>query len=104
MSQAQQIPVDARSQFQDQTARPWFDLEAMNQEMNPLHAEQRVAWTLEHFPGRVVLTSQFRRASGGLPAHGHPPATRHSGGVGGHRLPVPGKPIASSTSWPNGWR
>jgi phosphoadenosine phosphosulfate reductase len=59
MSQAQQIPVDARSQFQDQTARPWFDLEAMNQEMNPLHAEQRVAWTLEHFPGRVVLTSSF---------------------------------------------
>ncbi|MDZ7620976.1 MAG: phosphoadenosine phosphosulfate reductase family protein [Candidatus Competibacteraceae bacterium] len=27
--------------------------------MNPLRAEQRVAWTLEHFPGRVVLTSSF---------------------------------------------
>jgi phosphoadenosine phosphosulfate reductase len=31
----------------------------MNQEMNLLRAEQRVAWTLEHFPGRVVLTSSF---------------------------------------------
>lgn len=57
MSQAQQIQVDAP--LQDQAAPPWFDLEAMNQEMNPLRAEQRVAWTLEHFPGRVVLTSSF---------------------------------------------
>jgi phosphoadenosine phosphosulfate reductase len=57
MSQAQQIQVDAP--LQDPAAPPWFDLEAMNQEMNLLRAEQRVAWTLEHFPGRVVLTSSF---------------------------------------------
>jgi phosphoadenosine phosphosulfate reductase len=57
MSQAQQIQVDPP--LQDPAAPPWFDLEAMNQEMNLLRAEQRVAWTLEHFPGRVVLTSSF---------------------------------------------
>lgn len=57
MSQAQQIRVEAQSQ--DHASQPWFDLEAMNREMNPLRAEQRVAWTLEHCPGRVVLTSSF---------------------------------------------
>jgi phosphoadenosine phosphosulfate reductase len=58
MSQAQQqIPVDAR--IQDHAPQPWFDLEAMNREMNLLRAEQRVAWVLENFPGRVVLTSSF---------------------------------------------
>ena len=31
----------------------------MNREMNLLRAEQRVAWVLENFPGRVVLTSSF---------------------------------------------
>lgn len=57
MSQAQQNPADA--QFQDHAAQPWFDLEAMNREMEQLRAEQRVAWALETFPGRVVLTSSF---------------------------------------------
>mgnify|MGYP001389066563 CR=1 FL=1 len=58
MSQAQQqIPVDAR--IQDHVPQPWFDLEAMNREMNLLRAEQRVAWVLDNFPGRVVLTSSF---------------------------------------------
>jgi phosphoadenosine phosphosulfate reductase len=31
----------------------------MNREMDKLSAEQRVAWALENFPGRVVLTSSF---------------------------------------------
>ncbi len=31
----------------------------MNREMNLLRAEQRVAWVLDNFPGRVVLTSSF---------------------------------------------
>lgn len=57
MNQAQQIPMEA--QYQDHAARPWFDLEAMNREMEQLRAEQRVAWALENFPGRVVLTSSF---------------------------------------------
>ncbi len=57
MNQAQQIPMEA--QYPDHAARPWFDLEAMNREMEQLRAEQRVAWALENFPGRVVLTSSF---------------------------------------------
>ncbi len=57
MNQAQQIPMEA--QYQDHAAQPWFDLEAMNREMEQLRAEQRVAWALENFPGRVVLTSSF---------------------------------------------
>ena len=56
MTQAN-VPADA--QFQGNTAQPWFDLAAMNREMNPLSAEQRVAWALENFPGRIVLTSSF---------------------------------------------
>jgi phosphoadenosine phosphosulfate reductase len=31
----------------------------MNREMDKLRAEQRVAWALEQFPGRIVLTSSF---------------------------------------------
>lgn len=37
----------------------WFDLETTNRELESLSAEQRVAWALAHFPGRVVLTSSF---------------------------------------------
>lgn len=40
-------------------AQPWFDLAAMNRELELLSAEQRVAWTLENFPDQVVLTSSF---------------------------------------------
>ena len=40
-------------------AQPWFDLAAMNRELELLSAEQRVGWTLENFPGQVVLTSSF---------------------------------------------
>ena len=39
--------------------RPWFDLDAMNREMEASSAERRVAWGLENFPGRIVLTSSF---------------------------------------------
>lgn len=38
---------------------PSFDLEAVNRTLEQASAEQRVAWTLEQFPGRVVLTSSF---------------------------------------------
>jgi phosphoadenosine phosphosulfate reductase len=38
---------------------PWFDLEAMNRELESSGAEKRVAWALANFPGRVVLTSSF---------------------------------------------
>lgn len=56
MTQAK-VPADAH--FQGEAARPWFDLAEMNREMEKLSAEQRVAWALENFPGRVVLTSSF---------------------------------------------
>lgn len=52
-----QLSVDAH--FQGNAAQPWFDLAEMNREMDQLRAEQRVAWALESFPGRVVLTSSF---------------------------------------------
>jgi phosphoadenosine phosphosulfate reductase len=50
-------PVDAH--FQGDAAWPRFDLAEMNHKMDKLSAEQRVAWALENFPGRVVLTSSF---------------------------------------------
>ena len=57
MTQTQQPQADAH--FQGNAAWPRFDLAEMNRELESLRAEQRVAWTLEHFPGRVVLTSSF---------------------------------------------
>ncbi len=62
MTQAQiptpmQIPTEPH--FQGEAGQPWFDLAEMNREMEKLSAEQRVAWTLQNFPGRVVLTSSF---------------------------------------------
>lgn len=43
----------------DANTQPWFDLEATNRELESASAERRVAWGLEHFPGRIVLTSSF---------------------------------------------
>lgn len=43
----------------DASTQPWFDLEATNRELESASAERRVAWGLEHFPGRIVLTSSF---------------------------------------------
>ncbi len=43
----------------DSSTQPWFDLEATNRELESASAERRVAWGLEHFPGRIVLTSSF---------------------------------------------
>ena len=57
MTQTQQPQADAH--FQGNAAWPGFDLAEMNRELESLRAEQRVAWTLEHFPERVVLTSSF---------------------------------------------
>ncbi|MGB5064745.1 MAG: phosphoadenylyl-sulfate reductase [Candidatus Competibacter sp.] len=56
MNQAQE---QANAHVQGTAAHPWFDLAEMNRELAAAPAEQRVAWTLEHFPGRVVLTSSF---------------------------------------------
>jgi phosphoadenosine phosphosulfate reductase len=49
----------AQSELQGDNQSPRFDLEVMNRELESLGAEQRVAWALENFPGRVVLTSSF---------------------------------------------
>ncbi|MFZ1325657.1 MAG: phosphoadenylyl-sulfate reductase [Candidatus Contendobacter sp.] len=43
----------------DANTQPWFDLEATNRALESASAERRVAWGLEHFPGRIVLTSSF---------------------------------------------
>ncbi len=51
----QQTDIDGATS----AAQPWFDLAAMNRELELLSAEQRVAWTLENFPDQVVLTSSF---------------------------------------------
>ncbi|NMQ18766.1 phosphoadenylyl-sulfate reductase [Candidatus Competibacter phosphatis] len=56
MNQAQE---QANVHVQGTVAHPWFDLAEMNRELAVAPAEQRVAWVLEHFPGRVVLTSSF---------------------------------------------
>lgn len=39
--------------------QPEFDLDAMNRELETHSAERRVAWALERFTGRIVLTSSF---------------------------------------------
>jgi phosphoadenosine phosphosulfate reductase len=56
MNQAQE---QANVHVQGTAAHPWFDLAEMNRELAAAPAEQRVAWVLKHFPGRVVLTSSF---------------------------------------------
>lgn len=56
MNQAQE---QANVHVQGTAAHPWFDLAEMNRELAAAPAEQRVAWVLDHFPGRVVLTSSF---------------------------------------------
>ena len=54
-----QANLSADVHFQGNAAQPWFDLAEMNRVMGQRSVEQRVAWALEHFPGRVVLTSSF---------------------------------------------
>lgn len=54
-----QVQERADVDLQGSAALPGFDLEGTNQELATVGAEQRVAWTLENFPGRVVLTSSF---------------------------------------------
>lgn len=56
MNQAQE---QADVHVQGTAAQPGFDLAEVNRELATAPAEQRVAWVLEHFPGRVVLTSSF---------------------------------------------
>jgi len=54
MTQAIAQPESAEAE-----TNPWFDLDAMNRELEAASAEKRVAWTLESFPNHVVLTSSF---------------------------------------------
>ena len=54
-----QAPEQTDVQVRGTAAQPWFDLEEMNRELAAAPAERRVAWVLESFPGRVVLTSSF---------------------------------------------
>ena len=54
MTQAQ---IQSDSPVND--APPDFDVTALNHDLEQRSAEQRVAWALESFPGRVVLTSSF---------------------------------------------
>lgn len=38
---------------------PLVDLELVNEQLMPLSAQQRVAWSLEHLPSQIVLSSSF---------------------------------------------
>jgi len=38
---------------------PQIDLQQTNRLLEPMRAEQRVAWALENFPGHIVLSSSF---------------------------------------------
>ena len=53
------IQTPIKSGFQASDEQPWFDLAAMNRDLEKRNAEQRVAWALENFPGYIVLTSSF---------------------------------------------
>lgn len=53
------IQATAQSKLPANDSQPWFDLAAMNREMESANAERRVAWGLEQFPGQIVLTSSF---------------------------------------------
>lgn len=45
--------------FQPPVDPPRFDLDTRNRELETQSAEQRVAWALESFPNRIVMTSSF---------------------------------------------
>lgn len=51
--------AQAETDLEGDSMQPWFDLAAMNRELEAMPAEQRVAWGLENFPGRIVMTSSF---------------------------------------------
>lgn len=53
MTRIQEQPV------QHDSDQPKFDLDTMNRELETQSAEQRVAWALENFPHRIVMTSSF---------------------------------------------
>ena len=52
-------PAQAQPPSQHSVDQPWFDLETMNRELEATPAEERVAWVLENFPNRIVMTSSF---------------------------------------------
>jgi phosphoadenosine phosphosulfate reductase len=54
-----QIPTKSSIPGVQGNDEPWFDLAGMNRHLEKCSAEQRVAWALEQFPGRVALTSSF---------------------------------------------
>lgn len=51
--------AQAETDLEGDSMQPWFDLAATNRELEAMPAEQRVAWGLENFPGRIVMTSSF---------------------------------------------
>jgi phosphoadenosine phosphosulfate reductase len=52
-------PAQAQSLSPSSVDQPWFDLEMTNHELEAISAEERVAWALENFPNRIVMTSSF---------------------------------------------
>lgn len=54
MTMAQAMAVNSKD-----FAFPGFELERVNRELESMSAEQRVAWALERFQGRIVLSSSF---------------------------------------------
>ncbi|MDS4040424.1 MAG: phosphoadenylyl-sulfate reductase [Candidatus Competibacter sp.] len=51
--------AQAETDLEGDSMQPRFDLATMNRELEAMPAEQRVAWGLENFPGRIVMTSSF---------------------------------------------
>jgi phosphoadenosine phosphosulfate reductase len=52
-------PAQAQPFSPPSVDQPWFDLEMTNRELEAMSAEERVAWALENFPHRIVMTSSF---------------------------------------------
>jgi len=52
-------PAQAQPLSEQPVDQPGFDLETMNRELEAMSAEKRIAWALENFPDRIVMTSSF---------------------------------------------
>ncbi len=52
-------PTPEQTVAQHPADPPGFDLDATNRQLETQSAEQRVAWALDTFPNRIVMTSSF---------------------------------------------